>query len=111
MTQRLDRVEYKNGNQKRDCQMQVEDFRVFPEDILTRVSIDTFDAGFLTGHHEGIRDVLNHPDVRVCGRCGKIVFETNFLGYCGRCAARIVEVAIRYLLPWVVIGLFIWLTS
>ena len=107
MTQRVDRVEYKNGNQKRDCQTRVEDFRVFPQDVLTRVSIDTFDAGFLTGHQEGVRDALTHADLRVCGGCGKIVFQTNFLGYCGECAAGIVEVVTRYVLPWLVIGLII----
>ncbi len=110
MTQRLDRVEYKNGNQKRDCQTRVEDFQVSPQEVMHIASIDTLDAAHDAGYSEGIRDVLNHPDVRVCGRCGKIVFETNFLGYCGRCAARIVEVAIRYLLPWLVIGLILWLT-
>ncbi len=108
MTQRLDRVEYKNGHQKRDCS--IEDYRVSPQDVIHNASIDTLDAAHDAGYFEGMRDVLNHPDVRVCGRCGKIVFETNFLGYCGRCAARIVEVAIRYLLPWLVIGLILWLT-
>jgi len=111
MTQRVDRVEYKNGNQNEDRQMQVEEFRVFPQEMIHKASIDTLDAAHDAGYSEGIRDVLNHPDVRLCGRCRKIVFETNFLGYCRRCAARIVEVAIRYLLPWVVIGLIIWITS
>ncbi len=110
MTQRLDRVEYKNGHQKRDCPARVEDFRVFPQEVITRASIDTFDAGFDTGYREGIHDALTHADLRVCGGCGRIAFETNFLGYCGKCAARIVEVTIRYLLPWLVIGLILWLT-
>ncbi len=110
MTQRVDRVEYKNGNQKRDCQTRVEDFRVFPQDVLTRVSIDTFDAGFLTGHHKGIRDALTHADLRVCAGCGRIAFKIKF-GYCGECVAGIVEVVIGYVLPWLVIGLIIWLTS
>jgi len=110
MTQRVDRVEYKNGNQKEDRQMQVEDFRVFPEDILTRVSIDTFDAGFLTGHQEGVRDALTHADLRVCGGCGKIVFKTNFLGYCEVCVAWMRDFAIRFGLSWLVIGLVVLLS-
>jgi len=108
MTQRLDRVEYKNGNQKRDCQMQVEDFRVFPEEVISRAGIDTFGAGFDAGYDTGVQDAFT--DARVCAGCGRIAFKTK-LGYCGECFAGIVEVALRYVLPLLVIGLITWLTS
>jgi len=106
MTQRLDRVEYKNGHQKRDCS--IEDYRVFPQDVITRVSIDTFGAGFDVGYDTGVQDAFT--DARVCAGCGRIAFKTK-LGYCSECVAGIVEVALRYLLPWLLIGLIISLTS
>ncbi len=76
MTQRVDRVEYKNGNQKRDCQMQVEDFRVFPEEVISRAGIDTFGAGFDAGYDTGVQDAFT--DARVCAGCGRIAFKIKF---------------------------------
>ncbi len=110
MTDRMDHLEngYRGPNQ--DHPTLVEEFRT-PQEVkkyIEKAKFDGFDAGFDAGYDTGVQDAFT--DARVCAGCGRIAFETK-LGYCGECVAGIVEVVIGYVLPWLVIGLIIWLKS